>query len=111
VTGPRSPAPSFAGLVVGCDSGWVSSVWGTIGRTVLAVPLFEVDKDTKEVAEIQPTTFPDLKLWERQDLEAWADAHCHSSTGALASTLGVYVRKSAAAGRPHRVHPLVSPSR
>ena len=35
------------------------------------VPLFEVDKDTKQVAEISPTTFPELQLWERQDLEAW----------------------------------------
>jgi alkylated DNA nucleotide flippase Atl1 len=35
------------------------------------MPLFEVDKDTKQVEEIRPTTFPDLRLWERQDLEAW----------------------------------------
>jgi alkylated DNA nucleotide flippase Atl1 len=35
------------------------------------VPLFEVDNDTKRVAEIKPTTFPELGLWERQDLEAW----------------------------------------
>lgn len=35
------------------------------------MPLFEVDKDTKHVAEIKPTTFPELGLWERQDLEAW----------------------------------------
>jgi alkylated DNA nucleotide flippase Atl1 len=35
------------------------------------VPLFEVKKGANRVAEIEPTTFPDLKLWERQDLEAW----------------------------------------
>jgi alkylated DNA nucleotide flippase Atl1 len=35
------------------------------------VPLFEVDNDSKHVAEIKPTTFPELGLWERQDLEAW----------------------------------------
>jgi hypothetical protein len=35
------------------------------------MPLFEVDKDTKRVEEIKPTTFPELRLWERQDLEAW----------------------------------------
>jgi hypothetical protein len=35
------------------------------------VPLFEVDKATKRVSEIKPTTFPELGLWERQDLEAW----------------------------------------
>ncbi len=50
------------------------SHFSTIGqRTVILgpVPLFEVDKDTKHVAEIKPTTFPELGLWERQDLEAW----------------------------------------
>jgi len=35
------------------------------------VPLFEVDENTKRVVEIKPTTFPELGLWERQDLEAW----------------------------------------
>lgn len=35
------------------------------------MPLFEVKKNTAQVAEIEPTTFPALKLWERQDLEAW----------------------------------------
>jgi hypothetical protein len=35
------------------------------------MPLFEVDKDTRQVGEIKPTTFPELGLWERQDLEAW----------------------------------------
>src|SRR3954454_13798147 len=35
------------------------------------MPLFEVDKDTKRVEEIKPRTFPELRLWERQDLEAW----------------------------------------
>src|SRR3954447_5420004 len=35
------------------------------------VPLFEIDKQTKRVAEISPTTFPALRLWERQDLESW----------------------------------------
>jgi alkylated DNA nucleotide flippase Atl1 len=35
------------------------------------VPLFEVEKDSKKVKEIAPKTFPELKLWERQDLEAW----------------------------------------
>jgi alkylated DNA nucleotide flippase Atl1 len=35
------------------------------------VPLFEISKSSKEVAEIAPTTFPKLKLWERQDLESW----------------------------------------
>jgi alkylated DNA nucleotide flippase Atl1 len=35
------------------------------------MPLFEVDKQSKRVVEIKPTTFPALKLWERQDLEAW----------------------------------------
>jgi alkylated DNA nucleotide flippase Atl1 len=35
------------------------------------VPLFEVNKVSKRVAEIKPTTFPELGLWERQDLEAW----------------------------------------
>jgi hypothetical protein len=33
--------------------------------------LFEVDNDTKRVVEIKPTTFPELGLWERRDLEAW----------------------------------------
>jgi len=35
------------------------------------MPLFEVDHDTRRVTEIRPTTFPTLRLWERQDLEAW----------------------------------------
>ncbi|MGI8622543.1 MAG: MGMT family protein [Solirubrobacteraceae bacterium] len=35
------------------------------------MPLFEVDHDTRRVTEIRPTTFPALRLWERQDLEAW----------------------------------------
>jgi hypothetical protein len=35
------------------------------------MPLFEVNNDTKRVAEIEPTMFPQLGLWERQDLEAW----------------------------------------
>lgn len=35
------------------------------------MPLFEVKKDTNKVAMIEPTTFPELKLWERKDLEAW----------------------------------------
>lgn len=35
------------------------------------MPLFEVDHDTGRVTEIRPTTFPALRLWERQDLEAW----------------------------------------
>ena len=35
------------------------------------MPLFEIDKDAKLVAEIRPTTFRELGLWERQDLEAW----------------------------------------
>jgi hypothetical protein len=45
----------------------------TAGRGVdtVAMPLFEVDKESQSVAEIPPTTFPALRLWERQDLEAW----------------------------------------
>jgi alkylated DNA nucleotide flippase Atl1 len=35
------------------------------------MPLFEVNKKSKQVQEIAPKTFPELKLWERQDLEAW----------------------------------------
>lgn len=35
------------------------------------MPLFEVEKGSSQVAEIEPTSFPALKLWERQDLEAW----------------------------------------
>lgn len=35
------------------------------------VPLFEVDKESGGVSRIEPTTFPVLRLWERQDLEAW----------------------------------------
>lgn len=35
------------------------------------MPLFDIDRDTKRVTEIRPTTFPALRLWERQDLEAW----------------------------------------
>jgi hypothetical protein len=38
------------------------------------MPLFEVDPATKHVTPINPTTFPELKLWERQDLEAWVSA-------------------------------------
>ena len=38
------------------------------------VPLFEVDASTKQVSLIEARTFPDLKLWERQDLEAWVSA-------------------------------------
>jgi hypothetical protein len=30
-----------------------------------------VNRDSKQVGEVEPATFPDLKLWERQDLEAW----------------------------------------
>src|SRR5204862_1081846 len=30
-----------------------------------------VDKEQKQVSEIEPTTFPQLRLWELQDLEAW----------------------------------------
>ena len=35
------------------------------------MPLFEVDSGSRLVSEIEPTTFPALGLWERQDLEAW----------------------------------------
>src|SRR4051794_40950787 len=35
------------------------------------VPLFEINKHTKDVAEISPTNFPALRLWERQDFESW----------------------------------------
>ena len=35
------------------------------------MPLFEVQRESKQVREIEPKTFPELKLWERQDLEAW----------------------------------------
>ncbi len=35
------------------------------------MPLFEVDPKLKNVAAIRPSSFPELKLWERQDLEAW----------------------------------------
>ncbi|HMM48696.1 MAG TPA: MGMT family protein [Miltoncostaeaceae bacterium] len=35
------------------------------------MPLFDVNPTTKEVTEVRPSTFPELKLWERQDLEAW----------------------------------------
>jgi alkylated DNA nucleotide flippase Atl1 len=35
------------------------------------MPLFEVDPESREVVEVAPSTFPELKLWERQDLEAW----------------------------------------
>ena len=35
------------------------------------MPLFEVDKQTHNVTEVAPTTFRDLELWERRDLEAW----------------------------------------
>ena len=35
------------------------------------MPLFEVDRQSQSVTEIRPTTFPALKLWERQDLETW----------------------------------------
>jgi hypothetical protein len=38
---------------------------------VFGLPLFEVDKQTRRVSRIEPTTFPALALWERQDLEAW----------------------------------------
>ncbi len=42
-----------------------------LASSTRTVPLFEVKKDTNQVAEIGPTTFPELKLWERKDLEAW----------------------------------------
>jgi len=35
------------------------------------MPLFEVDRGSHGVTQIEPTTFPSLGLWERQDLEAW----------------------------------------
>jgi len=35
------------------------------------MPLFEVDKESKQVSAIGASTFPGLRLWERQDLEAW----------------------------------------
>lgn len=35
------------------------------------MPLFEVKSDSKRVTMVEPTSFPALKLWERQDLEAW----------------------------------------
>jgi alkylated DNA nucleotide flippase Atl1 len=35
------------------------------------MPLFEVDPKSREVTEVTASTFPELKLWERQDLEAW----------------------------------------
>lgn len=38
------------------------------------MPLFEINKDTKRAAPIAATTFPALKLWERQDLEAWVSS-------------------------------------
>ncbi len=33
--------------------------------------LFEVEKESNRVNQIGPSSFPELKLWERQDLEAW----------------------------------------
>ncbi len=35
------------------------------------MPLFEVNPQTRKVTEVTASTFPELKLWERQDLEAW----------------------------------------
>lgn len=31
------------------------------------MPLFEVENDSKRVTKVAPTSFPALKLWERQD--------------------------------------------
>ena len=44
---------------------------GSSGILVPVTPLFEVNRDSKQVGEIEPGTFPELGLWERQDLEAW----------------------------------------
>jgi len=35
------------------------------------MPLFEIGQPSGTATPINPTTFPALKLWERQDLEAW----------------------------------------
>ncbi|MGE3449452.1 MAG: MGMT family protein [Microbacteriaceae bacterium] len=35
------------------------------------MPLFEVNPTSREVTGVTASTFPQLKLWERQDLEAW----------------------------------------
>ena len=61
--GGRPPETSFS-----LDRGGL-----TKGVAILRhkMPLFEVDPATQRVTEVQPTTFPDLKLWERQHLEAW----------------------------------------
>jgi alkylated DNA nucleotide flippase Atl1 len=51
-----------------------SAALDTVDRprnTFAEMALFEVEKESKRVSPIGPSTFPGLKLWERQDLEAW----------------------------------------
>jgi alkylated DNA nucleotide flippase Atl1 len=38
------------------------------------VPLFEIDRKTKQTKPVPTTTYKALKLWERQDLEEWVKA-------------------------------------
>ena len=56
------------------------------------MPLFEVDRDSQEVSEIRPTTFPSLGLWERQDLEAWVTSAPDLAGGDFAVITSEYDR-------------------
>jgi alkylated DNA nucleotide flippase Atl1 len=63
----RSDPPATEFETIADRSGWPVPALGIL-RTV---PLFEVDPHARSVARVDPATFPDLGLWERQDLEAW----------------------------------------
>jgi alkylated DNA nucleotide flippase Atl1 len=56
------------------------------------MPLFEVDRDSARVAEIKPTTFPALGLWERQDLEAWVTSSPQLAGGGFEVVTSEYDR-------------------
>lgn len=56
------------------------------------MPLFDVDPETKLVSQIPPTTFHDLKLWERRDLEAWVTSAPHLAGGDFTVVTSEYDR-------------------
>ena len=54
--------------------------------------MFEVDRNTQVVSEIRATTFPELGLWERQDLEAWVTSAPELAGGDFAVITSEYDR-------------------
>jgi alkylated DNA nucleotide flippase Atl1 len=56
------------------------------------MPLFEIDKESRVAKAIEPTTFPALSLWERQDLEAWVRSAPEIAGGTFTMVTSEYDR-------------------